>query len=183
MLLNHSAASSFSSGFSLNVRNLFIVYCSTYLQLHTCFLLLAGTRATILRVSLVELPCEIEGEGASGRVVGGNLADAIDDGTVLVGIEYIVATQVGCQGAEAAQVEVALHSEVASEDGAVEACVVYVAFRRQAHTCAQAPAMRQLHGVVPSKVDIRAAEGDLAAVGTWRRIVLELCIDEPCGMP
>ena len=134
--------------------------------LHSCFLLFSGTRATIFRVSLVELPCDVEGEGTAGRIVDGQLADAIDDAAVLVGLEYIVAAQVGCQGAEAAQVEVALHAEVASECGADEAGVVHVAFRRQAHTCAQAPAMRQLHGVVPSNVDIRTAEGDFALVNT-----------------
>jgi len=160
------------------------LYCSIYyISLHSCLLLLAGTRAAILRLGLVELPREVEGEGASGRVVGGNLADAIDDAAALVGIEHIVAAQVGCQGAEAAQVEVALHAVVVSEGDAVEAEVVHVTLRRQAHACTQAPAMRQLHGVVPSKVDIRTAEGDLAAVGTWRLIVLELGIDEPCGMP
>ena len=137
------------------------------MELHAGLLLLSGTRTTIFRVGLVELPREVEREGASGRVIDGKLADAIDDAAVLVGIEYIVAAQVGCQGAEAAQVEVALHTEVASEDGADEAEVVYVAFRRQAHACAQAPAMRQLHGVVPSHVDIRTVEGDLAPVGTW----------------
>ena len=118
-------------------------------------------------MSLVERPSEVEGEGTTGRVVDGQLADAIDDAAVLVGIEYIVAAQVDRQAAKAAQVEVALHTEVASEDGADEAEVVYVAFRRQAHACAQAPAMRQLHGVVPSHVDIRTVEGDLAPVGTW----------------
>ena len=80
--------------------------------LHSCFLLLTSTTTTILRVSLVELPSEVEGEGTSGRIVDGQLADAIDDAAVLVGIEYIVAAQVGCQGAEAAQVEVTLHTKV-----------------------------------------------------------------------
>ena len=97
------------------------------MALHSCFLLLAGTRATILRVCLVELPRQVEREGATSRVVDGNLADAIDDAAVLVGIEHIVAAQVGSQRAKAAQVEVALHAEVASEGGAVEAEVVHVA--------------------------------------------------------
>ena len=41
-------------------------------------------------------------------MVDGNLANAIDDAAVLVGIERIVAAQVGRQGAEAVQVEVAM---------------------------------------------------------------------------
>ncbi len=65
--------------------------------LHSCFLLVACTGAAILRASLVELPREVEHEGAAGRVVDGEFAIAKDDGIGLVGIEGVDAAQVGSE--------------------------------------------------------------------------------------
>ena len=102
---------------------------------HSCLLLLAGTTSTILRAGLVEFPRQVEREGTAGGIVDGDITDAIDDAAILVGVEHIVATQVGCQGAETAQVEITLHAEVGSETGASEAEVVDVALRRIAEPC------------------------------------------------
>ena len=44
--------------------------------LHSCFLLVASTRAAILRAGLVELPRQVENEGAAGGGVGGEVAIA-----------------------------------------------------------------------------------------------------------
>ena len=137
-----------------------------YSYLHSCFLLLASTRATILRVGLVELPSKVECEGTTGWIIAIYLTDAIDDAAVFVGIEYIVATQVKRQRSETAQVEVALHAQVAPEGVVRETEVGDIALRRIAEACVQSPAMRQFYGVVPSKVCIRMVEGDLITVGT-----------------
>ena len=63
--------------------------------LHPRLLLLAGARAAILRVSLVELPREVKGEGATGWVMDCQIAIAVEDGIGLVGIEDVDAAQVG----------------------------------------------------------------------------------------
>ena len=47
---------------------------------HSGFLLLSCTAALVLRAGFVELPGDIEQEGATGWVVGGQFAVAIDDG-------------------------------------------------------------------------------------------------------
>ena len=78
---------------------------------HSCLLLLSGAGAAVLRAGLVELPDEVEGDGAAGGVVGREFADAVDDGGGLVGVQDVVAAEVGGQRAEAAQVEVVLHAE------------------------------------------------------------------------
>ena len=74
---------------------------------HSCLLLLSGAGAAVLRAGLVE----VEGDGAAGGVVGREFADAVDDGGGLVGVQDVVAAEVGGQRAEAAQVEVVLHAE------------------------------------------------------------------------
>ncbi len=56
------------------------------MTLHTSFLLIAGTGATILRAGLVELPHEVDEESATGGIADGQLADAVDGGVGLVGI-------------------------------------------------------------------------------------------------
>ena len=69
-------------------------------SLHPRLLLLAGAGAAVLRVGFVELPREVEGEGATGWVVDFQIAIAVDDGIGLVGIEDVDAAQVGSQRAE-----------------------------------------------------------------------------------
>ena len=64
---------------------------------HSCFLLLSGSSSAVLRAGLVELPGEVEREGAAGGVVDGEVAIAVDDGIGLVGIEDVDAAQVGSQ--------------------------------------------------------------------------------------
>jgi hypothetical protein len=64
------------------------------MTLHTGFLLLTGTRATVLRASLIELPGEVENKGATRRIKHGQLAWTIQGSLGLVAVEYIVATQV-----------------------------------------------------------------------------------------
>ena len=66
-------------------------------SLHPRLLLLAGTRAAVFRAGFVELPREVEGEGAAGWVVDCQIAIAVDDGIGLVGIEDVDAAQVGSQ--------------------------------------------------------------------------------------
>ena len=73
---------------------------------HSCFLLRAGTRAAILRAGLVELPGKVKHEGATGWVVRGQFAIAIDDGIRVVGMEGVAATEVKGQRAKTAQVAV-----------------------------------------------------------------------------
>ena len=83
--------------------------------LHSCLLLRASTRAAILRAGLVELPGKVEREGATGRIVRCQLADAVDDSIRLVSMEGIAATEVEGQRAHALQVEVALQPDVGEE--------------------------------------------------------------------
>ena len=78
---------------------------------HSCLLLLSGAGAAVLRAGLVELPDEVEGDGAAGGVVGREFADAVDDGGGLVGVQDVVAAHIEGQLSQTAQVEVALHAE------------------------------------------------------------------------
>ena len=66
-------------------------------DLHPRLLLFAGTRAAILRAGLVELPREVEHEGATGWIMDSQITIAKDDGIGLVGVEEVDAAQVGSQ--------------------------------------------------------------------------------------
>ena len=66
-------------------------------DLHPRLLLFAGTRAAILRAGLVELPREVEQEGATGWIMDSQIAITEDDGIGLVGVEDVDAAQVGSQ--------------------------------------------------------------------------------------
>lgn len=98
------------------------------IELHACFLLVAGTTSAILRTGLVELPRQVEDEGAAGGIVGGEVAIAEDDGLGLVGVEEVDAAQVGSQRAQAAERDVFLDAEVANDAGAGDAEVVVLSF-------------------------------------------------------
>ena len=75
-----------------------MIYCEA--GLHSCFLFLAGARAAVLAACCVELPCEVEHECASSRVMGIDFSHTIDYGAGLVGVKDVVATKVGCQCAK-----------------------------------------------------------------------------------
>ena len=73
------------------------------IELHACFLFLSCSLATVFRVGFVELPRQVEDEGAAGGIVGGEVAIAENDGLGLVGVEEVDAAQVGSQRAQAAE--------------------------------------------------------------------------------
>ena len=105
------------------------MYYSVTNELHTGFLLLAGTRATILRAGLVELPGKVEHKGATGRIVRGQLPISVDDGIGLVGVEDIAATQVESECTHTLQVEITLQTYVGEKASAGHAEVVVVTLR------------------------------------------------------
>ena len=79
---------------------------------HAGFLLLAGTRTAILASGLVELPCQVEKEGATRRIKYCHLARTIQDSLGLVGILYVVATQIEGKRTQTAQVDVVLYTDI-----------------------------------------------------------------------
>ena len=117
--------------------------------LHTCLLLLAGTRAAILRVGFVELPRQVEREGTTGGVVHLEVAIAVDDGIGLVAVEEVVATQVYRERAKTAEAEILLHAEVAHDAGLGDVEVIVVAFGGKVQVSTQAQVVGQLDGVAP----------------------------------
>ena len=128
------------------------------LSLHSCFLLLTGTRATILRAGLVELPREIHREGATGRVLDGQFAIAIDDGIGFVGIEEVITTQVERERTQPTQADVTLHTEIGLELSLLDAEVVHMTFRTPCEIGTQAPALRQFDVVLPREVEVWVVE-------------------------
>ena len=64
---------------------------------HSCLLLVTGTGAAIFRAGLVEFPCEIEREGATGGIMDCQVTITENDGIGLVGVEDVDAAQVGSQ--------------------------------------------------------------------------------------
>ena len=63
-------------------------------ELHSCLLFLTSAATTILRASLVELPSQVDHEGATGRITESQLAWTIHSTIGLIGVEDVVATQV-----------------------------------------------------------------------------------------
>ena len=118
-------------------------------MLHPRLLLLACTGAAIFRAGLVELPGEVEHEGAAGGVAGGDVAIAKEDGIGLVGVEKVDATQVGSQCAEAAQVEVFLHAKAAYDARLGDAEVVVFTLRGPVQIGTQPAVVRQIDGIAP----------------------------------
>ncbi len=64
---------------------------------HSCLLLVAGTGSALFRAGLVEFPCEIEREGATGGIMDCQVTITENDGIGLVGVEDVDAAQVGSQ--------------------------------------------------------------------------------------
>ena len=128
------------------------------LSLHSCFLLLTGTRATILRAGLVELPHEVHREGAAGRVLDGQFAIAIDDGIGFVGIEDVIATQVERERTQPTQADVALYTEIGLELSLLDAEVVHMTFRTSCEIGTHSPALRQFDVVLPREIEVWAVE-------------------------
>ena len=126
--------------------------------LHSCFLLVASTRAAILRAGLVELPSEVEDESAAGGIVGGEVAIAEDDGLGLVGIEEVDAAQVGSQRAQTTKRDIFLYAEAAYDAGLRDAEVVVLTLRGPIHVGTQSEIARQFDGVAPRSVEPRLAE-------------------------
>lgn len=153
------------------------------IELHACFLLVAGTTSAILRTGLVELPRQVEDERSTGGIVGGEVATAEDDGLGLVGVEEVDAAQVGSQRAEAAERDVFLDAEVANDAGAGDAEVVVLSLRGPLHVSTQTKGVGQFDGVAPGTVEPGPGEGDDLARGCGRFVVLEHGYDCPCGMP
>ena len=133
------------------------------MSLHSRFLLLACPRAAILAAGLVEFPCEIETERAAGRVTDGNLAQAVDYGIGLIRVEDVVATQVGGEGTQGAQVEVALNAKAGVEAVSNDAEVIVVAVRSPLCRGFQAEVLRQLEVVLPNEREIRLVEREHGA--------------------
>ena len=120
---------------------------------------------------LVELPCEVEREGAAGGVVDGEVAIAEDDGICLVGIEDIDAAKVGSQRTETVQVEVFLDTKAGEETRLSDAEIVVLALRGPFHIGTQAEGVRQFDGVSPGTVEPRPRERD-CLTGSSRRLVV-----------
>ena len=153
------------------------------MTLHTGFLFLAGTRTAILRAGLVELPYQVEKEGATRRIKHRQLAWTIQGGLGLVAVEYVVATQVEGKQAHAAQVEVALNTHIDMPLSLQEAAVAHIALWIETSTGIDAPALGQLDSIIPAQVQVRAIECDGRIVGRRRLVVLEEQINKPCGVP
>jgi hypothetical protein len=64
-------------------------------KLHTCLLLFASTFSTILTVSLVKLPSQVEHKGTTSWVANSQLTLAKQGGVGLIGIKDIVSTNIG----------------------------------------------------------------------------------------
>ena len=152
-------------------------------MLHSCLLLIAGAGTAVLRASLVELPREVEHEGATGWIVAGELAIAKYDGIGLVGVEEVYAAQVGRQRAETMQVEVLLDTEATNDARFVDAEIIVFTLCGPFQVGTEAEGMGQLEGVAPRAVEPRLAEGGDFACGGWRLVVLEHGYHRPYGMP
>src|SRR5574344_1241702 len=73
--------------------------------LHSGFLTLTGSCSLIFASSLIELPGEVEREHSAGTVFYGQFANAIYSGTCFVGIEAVIATDVGSKCSESLEME------------------------------------------------------------------------------
>ena len=120
------------------------------MALHPRLLLLAGTRAAILRAGLVELPGKVDREGATGGIVRCQLSVSVDDSVGLVNMEGIAATEVEGQRAHVLQVEVALQADVGEETGLGHAEIVVVTFRIPLGRDIEAETVRQFDVILPA---------------------------------
>lgn len=153
------------------------------LFLHAGLLLLASTATTIFRAGLVELPDEVDEEGAAARIGCRQFTDAVDGGVSLVGVEDVNATHIKRQLSETAEVEVALYANREVETLGCDAEVVVVTLRSPLGIGTQAEAVRQFDVVVPDKRDVWVVEGLDGTVGSRRLVVLEDGERIPHGMP
>jgi len=142
-------------------------------HLHSRLLLVAGATSAIFRTGLVELPRQVEDEGAAGGIVGGEVAIAEDDGLGLVGVEEVDAAQVGSQRAQAVERNVLLDAEAAYDTRLGDAEVVVLTFRGPFQVGAQTQGVGQFYGIAPRAVEPGPGEGDDLAGGSGRLVVLE----------
>lgn len=118
-------------------------------SLHSCFLLLSGSRAAILTLCLIKLPRNVEREIATTGIVGGQFSDAINGHATLVCIENVIAPQISSELTERLEIEISLnaHTYVAYRFGHAE--IVIVTFGPQLQAGIKAELRRELDIVVP----------------------------------
>ena len=150
---------------------------------HPGFLFFTSPRAAIFRACLVELPCHIERESATGRVVHGEVTITEEDGIGLVGIEEINAAQIEGQRTETAQVEIFLQSKNRDDTRVGYTEVIVFSLRGPLQVSTQAEIVRQQERVPPGAIEPRLTERDYLACGGWRFVILEHGDKRPSRMP